>query len=97
MGLDNILKHVGKVTVVIADAVKMADAYFESHGWTKDDRGIWVSPAGQPVSEWLTGPEGKALAIMWLKGAALAAGVDVDQIGMSLTGLIEMLRRKSSR
>jgi hypothetical protein len=80
---------------VIGGAIELADAYFVEHDWTKKD-GVWVSPDGVPVGEWLGGPEGSALAVRWLKSAASAAGIDIDRLSISIEALVERLRAISN-
>ncbi len=76
---------------VIGGAIELADAYFVEHGWSKKD-GVWMSPEGVPVGEWLGGAEGSALAVRWLKSAAAAAGVDIDRLSISIEALVDKLR-----
>ncbi len=80
---------------VIGGAIVLADAYFAEHGWSKKD-GVWMSPEGVPVGEWLGGPEGSTLAVRWIKSAAAAAGVDIDRLSISIEALVDKLRAISN-
>ena len=80
---------------VVGGAIELADAYFAEHGWSKKD-GVWVSPEGVPVGEWLGGAEGSALAVSWLKSAASSAGVDIDRLSISIEAMVDRLRAISN-
>ena len=93
MAFEDILHRLTQAGRVIANAIQTADMYFSATGWSKDGRGRWVSPDGEPVSQWLTGPKGKAMAASWLKEAAANGGLDVERLGISLTQIIDALRK----